>query len=344
MDESSVDIRKSSDPDLLFQAMADPTRRRLLQLLSIEELNVSEIVDILGQPQSTISRHLRVLRRAGLVNDRRQGASVLYVAAGGAQPISIVDASADTPPRSDADADVDAECDLPAVILNWLSHHSLPSIMNERLRRVLQHRRTDASRFFNRLGDRWDDLRDAAFGSAFVTEAFLSLLPRGWTVADVGTGTGSLLPILADHFQRVIAVDPAETMLACAKQRVEDHGSSNVTLHLGDLAKLPIEDARVDLAIAMLVIHHVRKPEEALTQMYRIVRPGGRVLIVEQEAHENQTFYERMQDLWWGFDPENLGRQLAATGFSSVRHHPLTAAGAADSPRLFVITGERPDA
>ncbi|MFQ5410692.1 MAG: ArsR/SmtB family transcription factor [Phycisphaerae bacterium] len=342
MDKSSADIHKPADPDLLFQAMADPTRRRLLQLLAFEELNVSEIVDILGQPQSTVSRHLRVLRRAELVNDRRQGASVLYVAAGGAQPSAIVNASAEAPPRSDADV----ECDLPAMILNWLSHHSLPAVMNERLQRVLQHRRTDASRFFNRLGDRWDELRDTAFGSAFVTEAFIPLLPRDWIVADVGTGTGSLLPILADHFQQVIAVDPAETMLACAKQRVEDHGSSNVTLHLGDLAKLPIGDACVDLAIAMLVIHHVRKPEEALAQMYRIVRPGGRVLIVEQEAHENQTFYERMQDLWWGFDSENLGRQLTATGFSNVRHHPLAATGraAADSPRLFVLAGERPEA
>ncbi len=331
MDSPPPPALKSQPPDSdgVFRALADNTRQRLLQLLILEELNVSELVEILGQPQSTISRHLRVLKESGLVRDRRLGTAALYSAA-------RVHDTAD---------DSDESSGLQSMMLDWLSARPVPPVVRERLDHVLHYRGSDASAFFNRVGKRWSELRREAFGSAFATEAFVSLLPRTWTVADVGTGTGDLLPVLAANFQRVLAIDPAETMLGCARQRAEEHGATNVSFHLGKLADLPLASASCDLAIAILVIHHVKSPETALAELHRVVRPGGRVLIVEQELHENQAFYETMKDLWWGFTPAELAGGLAEAGLEQVRSQRLTTAmessSAAESPPLFVLTGKR---
>ncbi|MBK8268346.1 MAG: class I SAM-dependent methyltransferase [Planctomycetes bacterium] len=209
----------------------------------------------------------------------------------------------------------------------------------------MNQRAGQARGFFNRIGRRWDELRTEAFGTTFAMEAFIALLPREWTVADIGTGTGHLLPALSSHFAKVIAIEPAEVMLECARQRATGESLSNVELRNGDLTKLPADDECVDLAIAVLVLHHVPNPNEALAEMARVVRPGARVLIVEQESHENQAFYERMQDHWWGFDPKDLERRLVGTGFERVScRRLLTAAsdeGSPDSPSLFVLTGFR---
>jgi len=309
----------ASDPEL-FRALAEPTRQRLVQILLSEELSVTELIAVLRLPQSTVSRHLKVLRAADLVRDRREGVTMYYRAA----------------PLDD---------DLRGAIQRWLSRRPLPQPVVTRLQRVLRRRSDGAAGFFQRIGKRWDELREAAFGEAFATEAFAALLPREWTVADIGTGTGFLLPTLADNFDRVIAVEPAATMLECARQRVAESGAANVTFHAGDLDRLPIEDGACDLAIACLVLHHVPEPARALAEMHRVVKPGGRILAIEQQAHENQAFYEMMQDRWWGFDREELAKQVAAVGFGDVRHHDLrmvqAKSGAMDSPGLFVLTACR---
>lgn len=313
-------------PDGVFRALSDPTRRALFHLLTVEELNVSELVRILGQPQSTISRQLKILRDAELVHDRRDGT------------ISWYSAPADRSESADG-----RRVGLASLVHDWIKGQALPPPLAERLRQMIR-RRDGGSSFFNRLGKRWDELRSAAFGKAFAAESFLCLLPGNWTVADIGTGTGYLLPLLARQFEQVIAVEPAEAMLACARQRVADHGLSNVSFHQGGLGEVPLPAQTCDLALAMLVLHHVEAPAKALCELHRIVRPGGRVLIVEQEAHESQAFYERMQDLWWGFPPEELARQLSEAGFHDVRHHRLSTISderAADAPGLFTLTGQR---
>lgn len=311
------------DNERLFRALSDPTRQRVLQLLIAEELNVTELVEILRQPQSTISRHLKVLRAAALIVDRREGVTSYYRAA-----------------TAHAESS-----DLSSMLMNWFHERSMGKVLQERLNRVLRERTGAAGSFFERLGKRWDDLRISAFGDAFAMEAFLTLLPRNWTVADIGTGTGYLLPTLADNFQSVIAIDPAAAMLECARHRAADHGATNVTFHQGDLGRVPIDDNTCDLAIAFLVLHHVPQPAEALAEIHRVVRPGGHVLIVEQQSHENQKFYETMQDHWWGFDPADLARQTIASGFHSVRHRPLYSprdqSRSIEAPSLFVLTGDK---
>jgi ArsR family transcriptional regulator len=307
----------------LFQALGDSTRQRLLQLLTREELSVSELVAILRLPQSTVSRHLRVLHAAGLALDRRDGTTVLY------RP---------SEPQGGDEA-------LQALLLNWIRSCPLSKRLEARLAVVLRKRRDQSVGFFDRMGSRWDTLRSDAFGEAFALEAFLALLPRHWTVADVGTGTGFLLPALAEHFQQVIAVDPAPAMLECARQRLAGQQPGNVGFHVGNLERLPLEAQTCDLAIACLVLHHVTKPPAALTEMHRILRHGGRLLVIEQEGHEYRGFHEAMQDHWWGFEPAALCEQVAAAGFDEIRHHALQTAkqgsGVVEVPSLFVLTGQR---
>ncbi|HUN79907.1 MAG TPA: metalloregulator ArsR/SmtB family transcription factor [Phycisphaerae bacterium] len=306
----------------VFRALGDPTRQRILQLLLAEELNVTELVDILHQPQSTISRHLKVLTDASCIASRRDGATTHYRA---------VTQSRDN---------------IAGVLLDWYASHPMDAPLRTRLDRVLKHRAEGNGGFFERLGKRWDELRSSAFGDLFAVEALVALLPHEWTVADIGTGTGYLLPALADNFNRVIAIDPAEVMLDCARQRAADHGAKNVSFERGDLGQLPIKTASVDLAVAQLVLHHVEKPADALAEIHRVLRPGGRVLLVEQEAHENQRFYEMMQDRWWGFDPSELARLLGESGFAAIRHHALRkqvkSRQADEAPPLFVMTADKP--
>lgn len=307
---------------IIFKAMADGTRQRTLGVLRRRELSVSELVEVLDQPQSTVSRHLKILRDAGLIHDRRDGNTVLY--------------SVPAPTYNGAGHRLSAR------LLEWLAEQPLATSIESRLDAVIRRRGDMSRRFFDRIGRQWDALREESFGSSFHLEAFIALLPEEWTVVDVGTGTGYLLPTLARHFQRVIGVEPIDTMLEAARQRIEHHGINNVALHSGELAQLPVGEAAVDLAIAVLVLHHVPAPRDALDELHRVVRPGGRVLIVEQVTHQNEAFRERMQDRWWGFDPSEFHELLESAGFREVRlHRLLTVERAAGAPDLFVVTGRK---
>lgn len=341
MDESIAHSKPSSPNDeIVFRALSDSSRQRILQLLLKEELNVSELVEVMRQPQSTISRQLRVLKDADLIRDRRDGTATWYSATPSAS-VKTATRSNGRASRKNAEAK-----SIQGFMLHWFEDSSLPANIQERLQHVLNHRTADDGGFFNRLGRKWDELRSSAFGDAFALEAMLALLPQQWTVADIGTGTGYLLPALARHFAKVMAVEPAETMLSCAKQRVKEAQLRNVRFFQGELASLPMKSKTCDLALAMLVIHHVPNPAKALAEMYRVVRPGGRVLIVEQQSHENQAFYERMQDQWWGFEARELASMLTAAGFRHVRYQSLmttkSASRSDEAPPLFVLQGERP--
>ncbi len=310
--------------ELVFKAMADNTRRRILQIVARQELSVSELVDCLSQPQSTVSRHLKVLRDAGLIQDRREGTTVLCAAA--------ASTNGDAQPLQDH-------------MIEWIAQDELPKSVRQRLARVLTARQNQSHSFFSSVGHRWDQMRRDAFGDAFHLEGLSSLLPNDWVVAEVGVGTGMMLPVLANTFHEVIAVDPVPEMLDVARARCEVRKIKNVLFRQGDLGRLPIKDERVDLACAILVLHHVPAPAEALAEMGRILKPGGRLLIIEQRAHQLAEFHERMQDRWWGFESVSLARDVAAAGFDQVCHHNLASdpppTRTIDAPELFVITAQR---
>jgi len=230
-------MQLTTEPEIVFKAMADGTRQRTLTVLAQHELSVSELVEILHQPQSTVSRHLRVLREAGLIHDRRDGNMVLYsLPTNGQLATSGHSSNGEQSSLSDD-------------LLNWVARQPMSAILASRLESVLQRRKELSDKFFGRVGREWDELREQSFGCQFHLEAFLALLPRTWTVADVGTGTGYLLPTLARHFQQVIGVDPVQARLDIARRRIDEAGCDNVELHQGDLSKLPLPSDTIDLPV-----------------------------------------------------------------------------------------------
>jgi len=312
----------------VFKAMADGTRRRILKMVSHHELSVSELVSCLKLPQSTVSRHLKVLRDAGLIHDRRDGTTVIY---------ALPEWSVNGPEAPG----------LEARLIDWVGEQEMPAGLASRLDRVLGRRKHRSDAFFSKVGQRWDQMRLDAFGDAFHLEALSALLPSDWRVADIGSGTGYLLPILARTFKQVVAVDPVPEMLDTARARCAREKLGNVTFRKGDLSRLPIPDDDVDLALAVLVLHHVPSPADALGELHRAIRPGGKLLIVEQQAHHLEDFHERMQDRWWGFAPDELAHLVTRVGFTLVRHRNLEpdplSSGALDGPGLFVLTGVKKD-
>jgi len=320
--------------ELVFKAMSDVTRQRLLRVLSLHDLSVSELVEVVELPQSTVSRHLKILREAGLLVDRRSGATVVYAV---------------PPPAEDVTGDgsgVARGNGVPGLrrrLLDWIGGAEIEPDVVERLERVIQRRQAGGG-FFDTVAARWDQLRIEAFGEVFHLEALTAVLPMEWVVADIGSGTGYLLPVLSARFRRVIAVDPAARMLEVARSRPEVQAAKNVEFREGVLGKLPLEDGEVDLAVVSLVLHHVEQPAETLGDLKRSLRPGGALMIVEQQEHRCGDFHERMGDRWWGFEPAVVAGWLRDAGFEEVRLMSLATArphgrGRVDAPGLFVVTG-----
>jgi ArsR family transcriptional regulator len=330
------------DSQGVLKAVADSTRQRLLRVLSLHDLSVSELVEVLGQPQSTISRHLKVLRDAGLLVDRRAGTTVTY-AARPPQTVQGDEAGVGTTVGKNG---LSAGGGLPGLrdrLLDWVGQEKVDEEISRRLDLVVASREVERSDFFDAVGSRWDQLRVEAFGETFPFEALTALLPADWKVADIGTGTGYLLPLLSQRFERVIAIDPAVSMLDVARSRPELKSASNVEFREGSLADLPLADGEVDLLIASLVLHHVDEPAAAIAELRRCLSVGGRLMILEQEEHHHAAFHERMGDRWWGFAPDDLRARVEKAGFDEVRTIPMTTARRGkectmDVPPLFVLT------
>ena len=287
-------------------------------------------MNVLDAPQSTVSRHLKTLREAGLVDARQNGTSATYF-----------------PIRSQNGNGKDhGDHDLRDRVLDWSASQDLPFSLKSRLDEVLRSRQTDSDAFFSQVAHRWDAMRTDCFGSSFHLDALTALLPSSWTVVDVGCGTGYLLPLLSRRFANVVAVDPVDEMLDVSRARLKNESADHVTFRKGSASKLPIDDDGCDLCIASLVLHHEAVPPDALEEFCRVLKPGGQVLIIEQEAHKLEDFHEMMQDRWWGFDRNELASHLAAAGFKDCKTHELHSvvpakASTIDAPGLFALTGRK---
>ncbi len=276
-----------------LRTLTDPTRARLMNLLQAEELSVAEIQEILGMGQSRISTHLAQLKRSGLVQNRRVGKNIYYswTAAG---PIK--------------------EPELRSVVR--LAVADMPEAASDLfgLKHVIAKRRNRTREYFNRLASKFG--RSFCPGRSWQALAHLLItLVPAIDVADLGAGEGTLSQLLAKRARKVIAIDISERMIEVGAQLAKDHGFTNLEFRLGDLEEPPIADSSIDLAVFSQALHHANSPQKAIAAARRILRPGGRVVILDLLAHSFEQARELYADLWLGFSEVELLHLLEQTGF-----------------------------
>jgi len=306
----------------IFKTLSDPTRVRILGVLEREELAVQELMDVLGMAQSRVSRHLAILREAGLIRDRRDGTYVFYRF---------------TLPREGAWGD------------SWefVARHLRDDPTAERdiaaLERVMDARAARSRSFFDAVGTEWDALRKVFNDEALRARAIARLVGPRLVVAEIGTGTGILASELARLGLRVIAVDHSPRMLEAARAKLAQEDLAGVELRQGEASALPLEEAEVDAAIAHMVIHYLPSPAEAIREMARVVKPGGAVVVVDFVSHEHEWMRQELGVAWLGFSPEEIGGWFADAGLGDFRleSHEGRSAGR-DLPATFIASGRRP--
>jgi ArsR family transcriptional regulator len=296
-----------------LNAIADPTRSRLLLLLDRHELTVGELCAALQLPQSTVSRHLKTLADEGWVIARAEGTSRRY-----AMPRAALDPSA----RG-----------LWQLVSDQVG--ATPSARQDLLRaeRVMQERRTASQAFFSSTAGQWDRVRAELYGARTDLAPLAALVDPASVVGDLGCGTGQTTAALAPFVARVIAVDESEAMLAAARDRIGQH--DNVEVRSGRLEALPVDDESLDIVVLSLVLHFVVDPAAVLREAARVLRAGGCLLVVDMEPHEREEYRATMGHLWLGFSAEQLGGWLDGAGFAAPRIVPLAPDPQAKGPALF---------
>jgi ArsR family transcriptional regulator len=300
-------------------ALSDPTRCRMLLLLEKHELTVSELCAILQMPQSSVSRHLKTLSDDAWVTSRRDGTSRFY-----SMPVDDLDTGARR---------------LWPLIREQVATTSAAGQDDRRLRGVLARRRAKSQEFFASAAGEWDRLRSDLFGDQFFLWALLGLIDPAIVVGDLGCGTGQLTEIVAPYVKRVIAVDGSPDMLEAARVRVGV--AANVDIRKGELENLPIDAGELDAAMLSLVLHYSPAPARALTDVARVLRPGGRVLVVDMLPHDRQEYQQQMGHVWLGFSDKQITRFLTGAGFRDVRVRPLPADPEAKGPALFAAVAAK---
>jgi ArsR family transcriptional regulator len=280
----------------ILRVVADPNRLRILLLLQSEELSVAELQEILTMGQSTISTHLSQLKQAELVEDRRTGKNSLY---------SI---------RLDAAADGVLEG-----LLNQ-ARNEIAEMGSDQaaMRRVVRKRQDRMRSFFDSVAGRLG--KDYVPGKSWkgVAEALLRLMPP-MVIADLGAGEGAFALLLAERAAKVIAVDTSAKMIEVGRELAARHGVKNVEFRLGDMEELPIEDASVDLVFFSQSLHHALHPERAVQEAARILKPGGRVVVLDLVKHRFEEARELYADEWLGFSEAELEAMLEKAGFCNLQ-------------------------
>jgi len=315
--------RRPPRPDRLLAWMgglADPTRIRLLHLLERQELGVAELCAALRLPQSTVSRHLKVLSDDGWLEARTRATSRLYRMAQG------VDGGARKLWRLAREQSAE-----------W------PSLLQDRLRlaRILEDRRGEADRFFAGAAADWERIRAELYGSAWVTEAILALLPAAWTVADLGCGTGDFAARLSRHVARVQAVDRSTAMLRTAQRRHGQQG--NLTFWPCELTELVLPDACCDAAFLTLVLTYQADAAPVLREATRVLRPGGLLVVVDLAPHGDDAFRKRLNQARDGFAPAEITALCRGAGLTAACH-PIPVEAGQRGPGLFLCRAEKPAA
>ncbi|MFT7520572.1 MAG: ubiquinone/menaquinone biosynthesis C-methylase UbiE [Kiritimatiellia bacterium] len=311
-DSSAFQVFCMNDIFARLSVLAEPTRARLLRVLECEELGVGELANVVQLPQSTVSRHLKVLHGDGWLDRRKDGTASLF--------------------RVALDLPVGASALWPAVRGQaqelWADEDDL------RMRAVIAARHVDSATWFGRMAEHWDGVRQDLFGVDFTFSTLLSLVPDHWTVLDLGCGTGAVVAQLALGVREVIGVDRERAMLEAAVKRCD--GLGNVRLHMASLDALPLEDDSVDAALCMLVLHHQALIGSVLNEARRVLRPGGRLVVLDMVEHERSEYRQSMGHHHLGFSELAVFGAFESAGLRPVSYRRLAAQPEARGPGLFV--------
>ena len=274
-----------------LKMISDPTRLRILLLLGDESLSVAELQQILGMGQSRISTQLSQLKKEGLVADQRSGKNNIYSAQ---IPLALGKIIGE------------AGSELPECAKDQSS-----------LRHILRKRKDQVRAYFDELAGKFG--REYVPGRSWkgLAEAMLKILNYD-TVADLGAGEGTLSQLIAQRAKKVIAVDNSEKMVKFGQNLAKENGLPNLEYRLGDIESPPIDDSSVDLAILSQALHHAEHPPKALSEAHRILKPGGRLIVLDLLQHTFEKARELYFDTWLGFPEAELAEMITSAGFSEV--------------------------
>jgi ArsR family transcriptional regulator len=273
-----------------LRASAEPTRLRILALVARGTFCVMEFTEILGQSQPRLSRHLRLLGEAGLLERTREGANVWFaLPPADSKAGSLARALVERLPEDDATLAAD----------------------RRQAARVLAERARIATESFQKRGAEWDEMRALELPAGDVEQALLRLLPASMgRLLDIGTGTGQLLELLAPRITSGLGVDASRAMLALARARLSRPGLTHCTVKLGDMYRLPMADASFDHVVLQMVLHYAEDPAAALAEARRVLQPGGTIVVVDLAAHDNQECLTRLAHRWPGFTDARMAELL----------------------------------
>jgi ArsR family transcriptional regulator len=280
----------------ILQVLSDNTRLRLLRLLSEEELSVAELQEILEMGQSRISTHLSQIRRHGLLNDRKDGKKTFY------------SLRLDNSPR----------LDLIRVALRVDSEEEFWESDQSGLNRVIDRRRRESERYFDEVAERLGKNYVPGRSWEAIGHFLLRLVPR-INIADLGAGEGTLSQLLAERANKVYCIDSSKSMVRIGTELAKKKNLSNLVYKQGDIEKVPLPSKSVDLALMSQSLHHAQRPEKALTEAFRILKPSGQLVVLDLKKHQFEKARDLYQDQWLGFGENDLYRMIREAGFKRVK-------------------------
>jgi ubiquinone/menaquinone biosynthesis C-methylase UbiE/DNA-binding transcriptional ArsR family regulator len=304
----------------ILKTLSDPTRLRLLALLMREELSVAELQEILGMGQSRISSQLALLRQVNLVSDRREGKKAFY----------------------------SLRSNLPAKSLSLLraateSVGELPVIIEDRdnLDRILQKRRRVSEQYFNLIAGRLG--KNHCPGRSWEAIGHLALrLTPSIDIADLGAGEGLISQLLAHRARQVWCIDNSPRMVEVGTELARKNDLANLAYKLGDIEEVPLPDRSVDLAILSQALHHAQHPQQAVNEAFRILRPGGQLLLLDLNEHAFEKARELYADVWLGFKESALHGFLKKAGFVKVEVSAVAKEASEPFFETLLASGVRP--
>ncbi|MEQ9642226.1 MAG: metalloregulator ArsR/SmtB family transcription factor [Alphaproteobacteria bacterium] len=290
-----------------LRAAAEPTRLRLLALCAHSELTVTDLTHILRQSQPRISRHLKLLCEAGLLERNREGTRAFFRLASTGTGAALVRTLIDLIPEHDAGLARDLE----------------------RLESIREARQRAATDYFRANAERWDEIRSLYVPEAEVEQGLRDVLGNGPfdLLLDIGTGTGRILQVFGPAARQGIGIDLSQDMLSIARARLDQADMRHCQVRQGDMYDLALPAATADAAVLHMVLHYALEPAAAVAEAARVLRPGGRLAIVDFAEHEQDFLRREHQHHWLGFDPAQVAQWCIAAGLECGQ--PVRLAGGA---------------